>query len=274
MYQGEDCPGQDIHDYKQVETIGACVQYCKTYNGCNAVTWVPGDDKKCLLKNNNCDNHTVKSSLPGIVSARVSIGGTTTTSSTTTAATTTVLPTTMPLRTLYSSGSLETEISTNTVAHGLTICEDWDLSIDLFLPSQQPTGWRNIFGLQVYGTGPSQAGARVPALWIVHGPHSSDLRLMASISNAVGTEPFYHYYFHITAETWFNLKLTQRNGFYQIKVNSSLIHEKQITDTKTWDNVNVVIGNFYDYQDGSHVSAVGKYRKFEINSCHDEIQNY
>ena len=70
-----------------------------------------------------------------------------------------------------------------------------------------------------------------------------------------------------------NLKLSQTNEVYSIRVDGSLIHQESIAETKIWDNVNVVFGNLYDYQDDNHISAEGQYQNFEINSCHNEIQN-
>ena len=279
MFPGEDCPKNDVHIHEQVETIEACIEFCNPSNGCNAVTWIPGRHKECILKNNNCDKRNRPSQFPNIVSARVFIAETATTSTTTTITKTITTMTTMfpqntvPMRTHYSSGSTVAYLFTKTVAHELKICEDWELSVNLFLLNKQPTKWRNIFGLQVDGTGHSEAGARVPALWIVPRSQSTDFELMTSISNAVGAEPFHHYHFHVTAETWFNLKLSQTNEVYSIRVDGSLIHQEGIAETKIWDNVNVVFGNLYDYQDDNHISAEGRYQNFEINSCHNEIQN-
>ena len=56
--------------------------------------------------------------------------------------------------------------------------EDWDLSIDLKLPKQSTSVWKNVFGVQVegavehYWTSSSHTigqGARLPAVWILRG---------------------------------------------------------------------------------------------------------
>ena len=45
---------------------------------------------------------------------------------------------------------------TETIATGLTIAKNWELSIDLSLGTQEPSEagkWKNIFGMQVEGCG-------------------------------------------------------------------------------------------------------------------------
>ena len=92
----------------------------------------------------------------------------------------------------YSSGPSAETISTQTLASGLTICEDWNISVDLKLPSQfaptckwQTCGWPNIFSLQVNGTIDGEMGSRIPAVWII--PYKQDL-IWIGISTQIGDE--------------------------------------------------------------------------------------
>ena len=56
---------------------------------------------------------------------------------------------------IFDSGSSPSQIDAaeTTLASGLTIYENWEVSIDLKLPVQAAGGWRNVFGMQVEGKG-------------------------------------------------------------------------------------------------------------------------
>ena len=51
-----------------------------------------------------------------------------------------------------------------TLATGLTIAKDWELSIDLSLGRQEPTEaakWKNVFGMQVEGRGRKKSDSTI-----------------------------------------------------------------------------------------------------------------
>ena len=54
---------------------------------------------------------------------------------------------------VFSSGPSPFQITENTIATGLTIYEDWELSVDLKIPAKSTAGWKNVFGLQTEGIG-------------------------------------------------------------------------------------------------------------------------
>merc|ERR1712131_208487 len=71
LFPGEDCLGSDIDgkDKPGVQSIDACINYCKSIAGCNAVTFIKNYD--CWVKTNSCDNHARDNKFGGIISARV-----------------------------------------------------------------------------------------------------------------------------------------------------------------------------------------------------------
>ena len=52
---------------------------------------------------------------------------------------------------MFDSESSPFQIEEIILASGLTIYENWEISIDLKLPVQANGGWRNVFGVQVEG---------------------------------------------------------------------------------------------------------------------------
>ena len=55
-------------------------------------------------------------------------------------------------------------IGTRTIATGLTISKDCELSIDLLLGKQEPTEaakWKNVFGMQVEGRGRQKSDSTI-----------------------------------------------------------------------------------------------------------------
>ena len=53
---------------------------------------------------------------------------------------------------IFASGSSATTISSQTLATGLTIFKDWEISVDLKLTESRPE-FQNVLSLQVEGTG-------------------------------------------------------------------------------------------------------------------------
>ena len=78
LFPGEDCLGSDIDGKAKsgVQSIDACINYCKSIAGCNAVTFAPTQQNNkhynnCWVKTNSCDNHARDNKFGGIISARV-----------------------------------------------------------------------------------------------------------------------------------------------------------------------------------------------------------
>ena len=141
------------------------------------------------------------------------------------------------------------------------------MSIDLKLPDQSTALWKNVFGLQVEGTADQTDGSRIPAVWIKAGPAD----VMLHITNMIATEsnPVTHnYQYDLQAKSntgnWFNLKLSQKDGLYEIKIDDELVHSVLNTEPKTYTNVKLVTGNDY----GWAISANGDYRNFELSGSY------
>ena len=164
---------------------------------------------------------------------------------------------------VFSSGpSVSKIVETKTLKKGLTLCEDWDLSIDLKLPSQSTSKWGNIFGLQVEGTANEKPGSRVPAVFTQKSVEHVKLHVSYT---PLGAESNHIYVIPNRFDTgnWINLKISQNNKAYEIKFDDKLVHTEMNSSPQVWSNVKVVIGNTY----GNYSTALGEYRNFEIYSC-------
>ena len=67
---------------------------------------------------------------------------------------------------------------------------------------------------------------------------------------------------------WRNLKISQIDNVYEIKIDGKSVHKANNPSPKSWKNIKVVSGNTYD--NPNFLPAVGKYRNFFIKS---PIQN-
>ena len=171
---------------------------------------------------------------------------------------------------IFWSGSWST-IEPKTLATGLRLCDDWDLSIDLklFMRPENRNKEKNIFGLKVSGTNGYflDPGSRLPSLFIKKGLNY--IRLYASLI----TSSSYSFVYgeqgngpdSIAKGKWYTLKLSQVDGWYMMKVNDKIVHIKSNTKSQTWDNVELVMGDTYGKP--NFAPAVGQYKNFEINSC-------
>ena len=112
----------------------------------------------------------------------------------------------------------------------------------------------------IKGTKDGEYGSRMPAIWIGTGG-------LNHITCALGGNWNYNFNSYGTkynTGNWVNLKISQINGLYEVKIDGKLIHTANNAKTQTWQNVKVVIGNTY----GNHAfqSSAGQYRNFEIRS--------
>ena len=78
-----------------------------------------------------------------------------------------------------------------------------------------------------------------------------------------------HYNFDIdesgekfNTDNWVNVKLNQKDGVFEYKVNDKLVHTKVNSNPQTWKNVKVVMGN--RYANAAYTAAIGEYRNFRI----------
>ena len=66
----------------------------------------------------------------------------------------------------------------------------------------------------------------------------------------------------VIADNWINLKISQMNGSYEIKVDYELVYNKP--NFGKWKDVSLVTGNTYGKE---NILAIVHYRNFEINTC-------
>ena len=166
---------------------------------------------------------------------------------------------------IFWSGSWST-IEPKTLATGLRLCDDWDLSIDLklFMRPSNRNREKNIFGLKVKGKTDLFPGSRLPSLFIKQGLNY--IRLYASLITSSSESLVYGKQGNALATgKWHNLKLSQIDGLYVMKVNNKIVNLRSNTESQTWNNVELVMGDTYGKP--NYASAVGEYRKFEIKSC-------
>ena len=161
----------------------------------------------------------------------------------------------------YSSGSSVTTLSTGTLAKDLTICEEWDLSIDLKLPNRSTTEWRNIFSLYV-NTITGQPDQRILAVFVRL--DYSNVVLMISYNTNTSQSDKYNLTKKVDAGNWINLKINQKREVYEIMVDYKLVYSKTEFVPKAWTNMNLVTG---DIIGKDNISTIIHYRKFKINSC-------
>ena len=215
------------------------------------MTWIPGyHNNTCWRKRGRCETTTnLLPNYPGGISAYKSAD-------------------------IYSSGSSINTLSSKYLATGLTIPENWCLSIDLKLPDQSTAKWKNVFGFQVEGTTDHAVGSRIPAVWIRMGLPD----VIVHITNMIATESnsaIHNYAYDLQSKSntgnWFNLKLSQKDGFYEIKIDDELIHKVLNTEPRTWTDVKLIMGN--DYGTTIYDPATGEYRNFEMTStCLTQLQ--
>ena len=149
-------------------------------------------------------------------------------------------------------------LSTKTVAKDLTICEEWNLSIDLKLPNRSTSEWRKVFTFQVNKV--LTAKSSMPSVWIR--PDQSSFMLMITY----GFEETYTYNVtkKVNAGNWVNLKISQMNAVREIKVDYKLVYSITNYTPTTWTNVNLTTGDTYANE---NFSTMVYYRSFEIDTC-------
>ena len=169
-------------------------------------------------------------------------------------------------------------LGTKIVDKGLFLCEDWVLSIDFKLADQSTKNWNNLFGLQVgpwtpqnqslkhkfvdFGNGDRTAGSHILAVWV----QTDRSNVMLLIKSNLNNNPNFSY--NTTTKfdkyNWINLKISQTNELYEIKVNYKKVFNVTNSTPEKWMNVNLVMGNTYEAR---YISAVGHYRKLKIITC-------
>ena len=150
-----------------------------------------------------------------------------------------------------------------TLVEDLTICEEWDLSVDLKMSNQSTTEWKKVFSLQpVNRTTNLTAGSSIVAVWVW--PNKLDLKLLITFD--IDSKEIFTYNFTnaVNAGNWINLQISQVNEKLEIKVDYRLVHSRTNSLSKKWTNVKLITENLYATE---NVSTIVQYRKLEIGTC-------
>ena len=174
-------------------------------------------------------------------------------------------------RKAYSSGSSVKKLGTEILAENLTICAEWNLSIDLKLPSRLGTEMRSIFSLYAKNN-TGQLGQLVLTASIR--PDQSNVELIIAYklddkspinsSKSRSQNNRYNITKKVNESNWIQLKISQMNEVYEINLDSELVFNKKIRAAKTWKNVKLVTGKA---REKDKISTVVYYRSFKINTC-------
>ena len=165
-------------------------------------------------------------------------------------------------RKAFATGSAVTNLMTAVLAHDLTICEEWNLSIDLKLTNRSTSEWTKVFSVQVLETTDLTGESRIPDVWIR--PDQSSFMLMIAYNINTNQSYVYNITKAVDAGNWINLKISQTNGIQEIKIDYELVYNKANTVSKTWTRMNLVTGNT---NGNENLSTNLHYRNFEINTC-------
>ena len=155
--------------------------------------------------------------------------------------------------------------TTEVLADDLTICEEWNLSIDLKLPNRSTKEWKNIFSLYVdNSTGVRnwnvnrQLDQRVLAVSVR--PYQSSVVLMVAYNIDTSQSYVYNITKKVHARNWINLKISQMSGVYKIKLDNELVYNKNVSAQKV-RNVHLLTNG------KDSISVKVYYRSFKIKTC-------
>ena len=162
---------------------------------------------------------------------------------------------------IYSSGSSAMDLSTNTLDTNIIMCEDWIFSIDLKLTKQSAANWRSVLSFQVLSSQPEviSNGTRMLAVLIRQNESNFMLMVDDKIHNNTSS-----YTYNITENfnNWINLKISQTNGVYEIRVDYKQVYNIPNSIPNTWYKASLVPRNETGY-----IPVVGHYRNFDIITC-------
>ena len=129
------------------------------------------------------------------------------------------------------------------------------------MPNQSTTEWRNIFGLYHYKkitqqyklllavsvkTDQSKVTLKIDYRWDISKSYKHKITKKVNTNN------------------WINLKISQMNGRYEIKVDYKLVYSKVIPVPMTSVDFKLITGKPGAKE---NISNIGHYRNFKINTC-------
>ena len=150
------------------------------------------------------------------------------------------------------------------LATNLTICGDFDLSIDLKFPNRSMSKLTKLFSLQVTNGTRNTNGLTVGSsiLTVSVQPSQSDVTLMITYIIDKNQTFKCNVTKKLKADNWINLKISQKSGVYEIKLDYHLVYNKTNPSPKRWPNVELRTGNNYGME---NTSAIVNYRNLEFN---------
>ena len=153
------------------------------------------------------------------------------------------------------------DLSTNTLDTNIIMCEDWVFSIDLKLTKQSAANWRSVLSFQVLSSQPEviSNGTRMLAVLIRQDESNFMLMVDDKIHNNTSS-----YTYNITENfnNWINLKISQTNGVYEIRVDYKQVYNIPNSISNTWYKASLVPRN-----ETGFIPVVGHYRNFDIITC-------
>ena len=101
-------------------------------------------------------------------------------------------------------------------------------------------------------------------------PNQSNVGLMITYDFNTTQSYMYNKTQKVNAGNWINLKVSQVNRLYEIKIDYTLVYVKTNFVPSVWTNVNLVTENTYGKE---FVSMNVHYRNFKINTCRTRGKN-
>ena len=101
-------------------------------------------------------------------------------------------------------------------------------------------------------------------------PSQSNVELLISYDFNTTQSYKYNITQKVNAGNWINLKISQVNRLYEIKIDYTLVYVKTNFGPNVWTNVNLVTGNTYGK---GFFSMNVHYRNFKINTCRTRGKN-
>ena len=108
----------------------------------------------------------------------------------------------------------------------------------------------------------SPYGARIPGVWLLINDQNYDqnrLHLVLQDGDASNDNDLVYQDASIT-DTAFNLKMSEWNGKFEIRINDEVVHSKDQDTPTTFENVDAIIGQLHGWSS----MASGWYKNFKL----------
>ena len=165
----------------------------------------------------------------------------------------------------------------NLIASGVTLYEEWTLSVDLQFPFNSIPDWSNVLilqGLSLDGT----VGYRIPAVFM-----GSSFDPNIHVMNHVNGDWNHETDLGFVGTDWFTLTIEQRDignqgnystFMYAVFIDGNKVYELENWWTNVWKNVDVwIAGDSRTGSQGTHTygPSVGHYNNFLLRTINCEL---